>query len=184
MTMLLITFMSSKKIIFKMKFLIALISLVIFSCSSAPEGEYKTVNTKTKEQIQTDSLIDAYKAGKFYKQRIIAIDDSLSGFIFLHKENNHRHIPDGVRLGFYAEKRVLMDSMELAIHKMVWALPQMQNINEGDGGYNTKVTAVVKNGDHYWIDLKQDKGDFVNTTPFLNAKYYPENDSLYVNWTR
>lgn len=152
---------------------------MILSCRSKDDGsDISELNYDKGVEImaQTDTTAD------FYWGTFIAIDDSMSGFFYVDSTMS-KHIKTKIypqeRLEYYALIRGDIPPRLLKVHQLIWALPEMENMVDGDGGIGTRITILDDTYSDtmtcFKIILKKDYGDRWSTTvPFTVALVYPE----------
>jgi len=169
-------------------FYLILISVFAVSCYT---DSINNENLKEESEIidsDNNSSEQSYIDSEFYWGNVISLDDSLSGFFYVDStmtdQLKDKVTPDE-RIEYYSKIRKDIPERLLSIHKSIWALPEMKNMVDGDGGYGTRITVWEGNYSDtiksFTVELKKDYWDrWGATIPFFSVQVSPETGHMKI----
>jgi hypothetical protein len=169
---------------------------ILFSCQSTTEtpvspetsGTSEILVNPPKRTYQADSLELAYYKGKYFFPNRLRLEGENPGCVlFCDTSFTQRERIDSADWEQYQDSiRPLLSPDVLRAHKVIWALPEMQEEKCGPCGYSDRFTMYTMpektdSGVVYPMELKRDYYDALRTTNLAYTFYYrPRDGQIWV----
>ena len=138
------------------------ILLLATGCTGNRTDASKRINLMEKAPINTnDSGLGPYYKKIYYFPYIVRLGKQPhNAFIQVDSSYfNTKHLETSTREDYYAKVIALLPKDDLTAYHAVWALPEMQKLQQADGGYGTIVTWIKekldKTNGHYIIEVRR-----------------------------
>lgn len=135
---------------------------LVASCTGKKDDKGKKINLIENSNIKLrDKSFDKYYNDQYYSPYIVRLDKNTnSAFIQVDSVfGKVDHLDKNTREDYYKKALSLLSKDEIEAHKAIWAIPEMRQLQEADGGNGTIVTWIKEELDHksgyYIIDVKR-----------------------------
>lgn len=143
--------------------------LVMAGCIGKKGDDTKRINLIENSNIKLrDTSFQKYYSDLYYSPYIIRLDkNTKSAFIQIDSAfNNTDHLDKNTREEYYKRALSLLSKDDIEAHRAIWALSEMRQRQEADGGNGTVVTWIKEHLDHktgyYLIDVKRNDVEQLN----------------------
>ena len=161
-----------------------IICIVIAGCKGKKGDSAKRINLIEKSPIKTgDSSLAPYYKNKYYLPYIVRLDKKAkSAFIQIDTAYfNTQKLDNNTREDYYNKAIALQPKDDLQAFRAVWSLPEMRDLQQGDGGYGTIVTWIKERADQknkaYIIEIRRNDVEqlsLVKGTSFFRIRLHPQ----------
>ena len=145
------------------------ILLAMASCMGKTGDNTKRINLIENSNIKLrDTSYQKYYSDLYYSPYIIRLDkNTKSAFIQIDSVYGKTdHLDKNTREEYYKRALTMLPKDDFEAHKAIWALPEMRELQEADGGNGTVVTWIKEHLDkksgYYLIDVKRNDVEQLN----------------------